>query len=159
MFSYIFFSLIFVLVRSFVHSFVWSFFRLLLSLLLFALCIHIRFNSSFFYFVFFIFQYVSFLSCSYCCILYTYTQNKWFESAFFLFRLLYHSFSLSLYLSCLYRRCKPLYHIVNAFVHSKQYYWRAAYSKYTQTDTHTQHKYILQQKQRWQSDERVRIDY
>lgn len=116
MFSYIFFLLSNFRARSLVRLFgIFPSLSLLLSLLLFALCIHIRFNSSLFYFVFFIFQYVSFLSRSYC--VYTHTQNKWFENVFFiLFRLLY-------LLSVLFiSMCKPLYHIVNAFVHSKQYY-------------------------------------
>lgn len=84
MFSYIFFfSLILVLVRSFVRCFSLPLtLSLLLSLLLFALCIHIRFNSSLFCFVLF----SSFFNMSLSCrvrTVYTHTQNKWFENVFF----------------------------------------------------------------------------
>lgn len=85
-------------------------------------------------------------------IVYTHTntnvQNKWFESVFFV------SFTLPFVLPqsiSFESMCKPLYRIVNAFVHSKQHYWWAAYSQHTHL-----HTYRVQQ--RWQATS-VRIDY
>lgn len=74
---------------------------------------HIRF--SFFFSLPFL-QYVSFLACS------QFIRNKWFEKRISLFLIPAFGF-------------EPLYHIVNTFVHSKQYY-RRTHSKHTHTHRH-----------------------
>lgn len=99
MFSYKFFLFLLSLFTcvSFVRSF--GFFRLCCCqcccCLLFVYTFASIFSTSLLYFVFIIFQYVSFSSCSSCIHRHPHTKINGLK-AYFLFRLLYHSFSLNL---------------------------------------------------------------
>lgn len=110
-------------------------FFLLLSLLLFAFCVHRTFASVFF------FSSYSFFDMFLSCLVFQLNSYTWYKIVWACISL---SHSVSLPVS--------LYHNVNAFVHSKQYYRRTTHGN---IHTHTNTCIMIQQ--RWQRN-KARID-